>query len=265
MVKFSCIKYILSLVALFITVSNSGTEKDESGKRSCSKEIKDAHGAVTRRNPARKTVYLVFTADEFAEGREKILITLNNQKIKSSFFLTGNFLRNPDNRYFIQQAVRAGHYIGPHSDRHLLYADWSNRDSLLVSKKEFENDLHNNYEELKKFGISFRRARFFIPPYEWYNRNIVVWSASLGIQVVNLTPGTGTNADYTTPDMPNYQSSESLLQKFFRFESANPNGLNGCIVLIHLGTDPLRKDKFYLHLDNIISDLKGKGYSFNKF
>ena len=40
-------------------------------------------------------------------------------------------------------------------------------------------------------------------------------------------------------------------------------GLNGHLLLIHFGTDPLRTDKFYNgYLDKLISVLKKKGYKF---
>ncbi|MNN95618.1 hypothetical protein D3C81_2144520 [compost metagenome] len=45
-------------------------------------------------------------------------------------------------------------------------------------------------------------------------------------------------------------------------ESKQPNGLNGFIVLVHMGTDVRRKDKFYDHLGKIIDQLKKEGYQF---
>ncbi|OJU22767.1 MAG: hypothetical protein BGN92_04410 [Sphingobacteriales bacterium 41-5] len=76
--------------------------------------------------------------------------------------------------------------------------------------------------------------------------------------VINFTPGTGTNADYTTPEMKNYRSSDELLKKLFEVE--NDKGLSGNFILIHLGTDAKRTDKFYFKLDEIIKRLKSKGY-----
>ena len=39
-------------------------------------------------------------------------------------------------------------------------------------------------------------------------------------------------------------------------------GLNGHIMLIHLGTHPDRTDKFYNQLDKLIKALTKKGYTF---
>jgi len=35
-------------------------------------------------------------------------------------------------------------------------------------------------------------------------------------------------------------------------------------LLVHIGTDQRRTDKYYLQLDNLITILKAKGYSFMK-
>ena len=159
--------------------------------------------------------------------------------------------------------VTGNHYVGPHSDRHLLYASWEKRDSLLVTRKQFDDDMTANLRELNKFGIAPEVVKYFLPPYEWCNRSIVGWAFERKLQMVNFTPGVGTNADYTTPDLKNYRSSKQLMYRLMQFESMNPNHLNGAIVLIHLGTHPDRTDKFYDSLNLIITTLLKKGYSFN--
>jgi peptidoglycan/xylan/chitin deacetylase (PgdA/CDA1 family) len=157
------------------------------------------------------------------------------------------------------------HYIGPHSDKHLLYMNWENRDSVIVSKEEFVNDLKANYLELSRFGIEPGSAQTFLSPYEWYNATISNWAGNMGLQLINFTPGTGTNADYTTPDMKNYKSSGELMAHLMKFETSSPDKLNGAILLIHLGTHPDRTDKFYSHLGSLIDGLKKKGYVFTRF
>ncbi len=62
--------------------------------------------------------------------------------------------------------------------------------------------------------------------------------------------------------MANYRSSETLYQGLLEFEKNDPQKLNGAIVLIHLGTDPARKDKLYARLPDLIRDLREKGYRF---
>lgn len=117
---------------------------------------------------------------------------------------------------------------------------------------------------MEQFGISKEDAHYYLPPYEWYNQTIAQWTDSLGLQLINMTHGTLSHADYTTPDMPNYRSSDVIYDSIMKYESSNPNGLNGFMLLIHIGTDPNRTDKFYMRLDELINDLKSKGYKFLK-
>jgi endoglucanase len=228
-------------------------------------DITDRYGALIRRNINNKEIFLIFSADEYGEGAEHILNILAAKKAKASFFLTGNFLRNPAFSNAIKRIIDEGHFLGPHSDRHLLYMPWEKRDSLLVTKAAFLADLKANYVELKMKGAKDPDKKFYLAPYEWYNSVIASWTGDLGIQLINLSPGTGTNADYTTPDMTNYKSSETLIEGLKLFEKSSPDRLNGAIVLIHLGTEASRTDKLYNRLDEMISYYKSLGYSFNKF
>jgi len=141
-----------------------------------------------------------------------------------------------------------------------LYCDWTKRDSLLVTKQQFKSDLEKNYDELKRLGISKSLAHFFLPPYEWYNDSIATWTKKMGLQLVNYTPGTLSHADYTTPDEKNYRNSEVIYQSILDYEKKYSSGLNGFVLLMHIGTDAKRADKFYYHLPQLLQWLKEKGY-----
>ncbi|WP_332368480.1 polysaccharide deacetylase family protein [Spirosoma telluris] len=130
----------------------------------------------------------MFTGDEFADGGLTIARTLRKHGVRASFFLTGRFLRNPAFTSVVKLLVQAGNYIGPHSDQHLLYCDWRKRDSLLISREEFVNDLRANYTALARFGNPTKAVRLFLPPYEWYNDSIAVWTKAEGVQLINYTP-----------------------------------------------------------------------------
>jgi endoglucanase len=235
------------------------------GMAKISKATKENYGAMVRMDTTKKEIFLTFTGHEFGEGSIEILNTLKQQNVKASFFLTGDFLRNPAFHSAVRRMIQEGHYVGMHSDKHLLYCDWEKRDSLLVSKSQFEEDIKANFAELKKLGLHAEKTSFFMPPYEWYNTSVNGWVQEMGLTLVNFTPNTGTNADYTSPEMTNYRSSEQLYQRLFTFEKTSPKGLNGAIVLIHLGTDPKRTDKFYAKLPQILKELETKGYRFGRF
>lgn len=220
------------------------------------------HGAVVRGDPGRKEIALVFTGHEFADGGDPIAGVLKKHRVQAGFFFTGDFYRAPDRAPLILRLKRDGHYLGPHSDKHRLYCSWENRGSLLVNKSEFTADILANYKAMEAFGVGRTEAPYFVPPYEWYNEAIAAWAGELGLVLFNFSPGTASNADYTTPDMPNYRSSEAILRSIFDFEKSAPHGLNGFILLLHIGVHPARKDKFYLRLDDLVTGLTRRGYAF---
>lgn len=215
-------------------------------------------GGIIRTDPSVRHVDFVFTAADKADGADRIISTLRKYNIKGGFFFTGEFFElYPD---VVRRLVAEGHYVGSHSYGHLLYAPCGKRDSLLVTRQEFEEDMFKSYKVLREFGIT--DAPYFIPPYEHYNATISSWARQLGLQVINYTPGTLTNGDYTTPGMSRYFSSKEILGKIREYERTDPDGLNGHIMLIHFGTDPSRTDKFYDKLPGLIRELRRKGYSF---
>lgn len=221
-------------------------------------------GALIRGKTNKKEIALVFTGDEFGDGGKQVIAALQKQRIKASFFFTGKFYRNKASQPLIKSLYQQGNYLGPHSDQHLQYCDWNNRDSLLVSKSQFTNDLKKNLAAISQNGIALSSVQYFLPPYEWYNDSISAWTKEMGMQLINYSPGTLSAADYTYPGLKNYRSSDEIYQSIIEKEVTDPNGLNGYILLLHIGTDPKRSDKFYYRLNELMSVLKKKGYQFKK-
>ncbi len=246
------------MMAMFSRVSSPHVSKGSSAE--INPRFTYDQGGITRGDRSSKRMSLVFTGDEFAEGGTVIADALAKQNIKASFFLTGRFYRTRTNRQIIDRLKKDGHYLGPHSDAHLLYADWTDRSKTLVTRDQFERDLNDNFAAMRPFGIDRKQVPFFMPPFEWYNREIADWSSALGYQIINFTPGTRSNADYTTDDDKNYISSDAILSKIKEYEFKDPNGLNGFILLTHIGSGPKRTDKFHSRVDELIEWLKMKGY-----
>lgn len=80
-------------------------------------------GAIVRGDTSKKALALVFTGDSYAEGGQAIRKALNKHQVKAGFFFTGHFYRNPAFKSLISELIRDGHYLGAHSDQHLLYCD----------------------------------------------------------------------------------------------------------------------------------------------
>ena len=242
-----------------LTYYLSAMQKDgmkQLGKHS-SGNVEDA-GGIIRTDPSKKQLTLVFTAADKADGADVIRQTLKRQQIQGAFFFTGGFYKEfPD---VVKALKQDGHYLGAHSNDHLLYCAWEKRDSTLVTREAFTKDMTENYRLMDEVGIRATEAPLFIPPYEWYNEEVAGWAQGMGLKIVNFTPGTGSNADYTTPDMKNYKSSKDIYNRIMKVEASE--GLNGHLLLVHFGTHPDRTDKFYNQLEKLIKALKKKGYTF---
>lgn len=220
------------------------------------------HGAIVRDDTSARRLALVFTGGSFADGGEHIRGVLRDEGVKAGFFFTGDFYRTPEFADLIRGLAADGHYLGPHSDRHLLYCDWDDRSKTLVGRDEFRSDLEANFAEMARFGIGREPGHLFIPPYEWSNEDIAAWSREMGLTLFNFTPGTSSNADYTTPSMPAYLDSRTIYDRVLAYERTDPLGLNGFLLLVHIGADPERTDKFYLLLGDLIRELRSRGYAF---
>lgn len=162
----------------------------------------------------------------------------------------------------IRDLIADGHYLGPHSDKHLLYCAWKERNSLLVTKEELLSDLQTNYQARQAFAFDKSAARYFMRPYEWYNATISNWAGEFGLVLVNFSPETLSNPGHTLPSRPYYRSSEEIFSTIIVYEETNRNALNGLLLLLHLGTHPERTDKFYFRLQELVDCLQKRRYAF---
>lgn len=217
-------------------------------------------GALVRGSRERREIALVFTGHSYAEGAVEILDTLASRKMQGSFFLTGDFLRNHDFRPLVLRMKHEGHYVGPHSDRHLLCCSQDAFRRTLISHSVFRRDLLDNVAELERLGIARSSIRYWLPAFESHNRQIAEWSRNLGLTLINYTAGTLSHADYTEERSAHFVSSARILQSIHARE--RNGGLNGFILLFHTGAGPGRRDKMHRHLGRLIDELSAKGYRF---
>ena len=224
-------------------------------------EVEFREGGIIRGPTSSKRLAIVFTGHGYAEGGEIILSELRKHKGKGSFFFTGEFLTNANFKPLIQRVVREGHYLGPHSDQHVLYCPWDGPKRTLVTREQFRSDMQANLEKIERAGVKRSRIRYFLPPYEHYNQEIVDWAKELGLTLINFTPGTRSNADYTGEGEKNFVFSKAIFDSIVAKERQDTNGLNGFILLLHIGCGPGRADKFPARFGELLDYLGGKGYS----
>jgi peptidoglycan/xylan/chitin deacetylase (PgdA/CDA1 family) len=216
-------------------------------------------GGIVRGPTSERKIALVFTGHEYAEGAGTILDELARRDIKAAFFVTGDFAVNAEFTPLVSRMILRGHLVGPHSNKHLLYCDWSRERTTLVSHDEFVRDLLENAARLETFGAT---DRFFLPAYEHYNAQIAGWARELGWTLVNFTPGTRSTADYTGENDIHFVSSREIFESIKARELKDPHGLNGFLLLLHLGAGPGRADKFHSRFGELLDYLSERGYKF---
>jgi peptidoglycan/xylan/chitin deacetylase (PgdA/CDA1 family) len=223
--------------------------------------MRDRYGAIIRGDVTAKKLSLVFTGDERGESTGPILDALKDRKISAGFFVTGNFVRSAKLRPLLKRAIAEGHYVGPHSDSHPLYCPWEDRDRSLVTQEFFTSDLQKNINALRELGaIRGRMPRLFIAPYEWYNRDHVLWCKAMGVTLINFTPGSGSNRDYAPEGDKNFVPSRKIYDDILAYEKKDRHGLNGFVLLLHLGSG--RRDPFHPLLGPLCDELAKRQYVF---
>jgi peptidoglycan/xylan/chitin deacetylase (PgdA/CDA1 family) len=218
-------------------------------------------GGIVRGDVNAKEIALILTGGEYGEGTGHILDVLQQANVKASFFVTGAYLGKSELQPYLRRMVAEGHYLGPHSDSHPLYCPWEDRSRTLVTEDFFRNDLRKNIADLKRFGALRQSAPiYFIPPSEWYNQDQVRWAMDMGIVLFNFTPGSGSNRDWAPEGHRSFVPSEAILQGILDYERKDAHGLNGFLLLLHLGSQ--RQDKMHPHVGPLIDELRRRGYRF---
>ena len=156
--------------------------------------------------------------------------------------------------------VRRHRHVGAHSDRHLHYCGWDGLRPTLVTRQVFRADLMANYRKLAAFGVRREAAQVFLPPYEHFNDDIVRWTRESGLTLVHVTPGARSAADYTGEKDANFVSSEAVLASIVDCERADPRGLDGFLLLLHLGAGPGRADKMHQRVNALLDWLVARRY-----
>ncbi|MBU5677468.1 polysaccharide deacetylase family protein [Alkaliphilus sp. MSJ-5] len=154
--------------------------------------------------------YIAFTCnvDWGNEVLPDILETLDKEKIKITFFITGRWAKQfPD---LMQQIVDAGHEIGSHGYQHLDYG------SLALDKNE--EQIQKADEILSKYTME--KISLFAPPSGSYNENTLIASNKLGYKTILWT--------IDTIDWRAGSTKDVIIDRVLKKDK-----FNGAIVLMH--------------------------------
>ena len=215
----------------------------------------------------RKEVALTFDGGSVANAADEILDVLKEYNVKSTFFLTGEFIR----RYpkTVRRIVAEGHEVGNHTWSHPHLTSFE-QDRRQITRPEITEEKIK--EEISKTASLFQlvtgheMVNLWRAPYGEYNPEILQWAAKAGYKHVGWTVGRGGEENMDTMDWVSdkesqaYRSADEIVAKILNHDKGKKYGSNGAIVLMHLGTT--RKDDFpHKKLPEIIQGLREKGYT----
>lgn len=157
-----------------------------------------------------KKVSISFDAAWGNEQTQTLLDTLAKYKVKSTFFLVGDWVRNyPDD---VKKIAKAGHDVGNHSNTHPHMTE--------LDVTGITSEIETCSKEIE--SLTGRRPTLFRPPYGDYNNNVVDTVMGMGMYCVQW--------DVDSLDWKNL-SAEEMCSRI------KNNIKNGSIVLMHNGAE----------------------------
>lgn len=200
-VKFVIIAIIVTLVVGFVFLRRTKTKVVNNYNIATLKPI-------DRGNENSKYIAFACNIDWGNEVLLDMLETLNKEKVKITFFVTGRWAKEfPD---LMQQIVDSGHEIGSHGYQHLNYETLT---------------LEQNEEQIKKADEILskhikEKITLFAPPSGSYNNNTLIASDKLGYKTILWT--------IDTIDWRVGSTKDVIIDRVLKKDN-----FNGAIVLMH--------------------------------
>ncbi|MDH7577084.1 MAG: polysaccharide deacetylase family protein [Bacillota bacterium] len=119
-----------------------------------------------------KKVAISFDAAWGADYTPRLLEILRENKLKTTFFLTGIWVKKyPE---MVKRIAAEGHELGNHSSTHPHCA--------ALSQEEFKKELLENEEMI--YQLTGKRTRLFRPPFGEYSNDVIKTARGLGYEVI---------------------------------------------------------------------------------
>jgi peptidoglycan/xylan/chitin deacetylase (PgdA/CDA1 family) len=190
---------------------------------------------LTRGPVDRPEILVSFDGGSSDNGAEAILNALSARGIRTTIFLTGEFIR----RYpaIVRRIASDGHEVGNHTDNHphlTTYGSDGRQATRLGVDRAFLWGQLARTERLYREATGLTMAPLWRAPFGEHNAEIRRWAAEAGYWHVGWTGGRGglDGLDWVSdPGSRSYQSAERLLGRLVQ------RAENGGIVLLHLGSD----------------------------
>jgi len=211
---------------------------------------------LTRGPADRREILVSFDGGSTSRGAREILDALRLRGIRTTVFLSGDFIRHyPE---LTRQIGADGHEVGNHTDTHPHLTTYGS-DGRQATRPGV--DRSSLAAELARCAHLYREAtgRDMAPiwraPYGEENAEIRVWAAEAGYWHVGWTGGRAglDGMDWVSdPASREYRSTERVVARLIA------NAENGGIVLLHLGSD--RDEPVALRVPELLDGLVARGF-----
>jgi peptidoglycan/xylan/chitin deacetylase (PgdA/CDA1 family) len=215
-----------------------------------------------------RLVALTFDGGSYANAAAEILDTLMSRNVKATMFLSGEFMRkHPD---IVRRIAAEGHETGNHTFSHPHLTTYE-QDHLQITlpglgPEILARELSSTkaaYEKLTgKSLVPFWRA-----PYGESNRQICRWALEAKWMHVGWGQGRTWRQNLDSNDWiaeqesPGFHAPHEVLEKLLTLADQQPYGINGGIILMHLGTVRTNTDhQVHRILGQLIDGLRARGY-----
>ncbi len=218
----------------------------------------------------KKLIALTFDGGAHKNAAKAILDTLRSRDVLATMFLTGRFIRK--NSELVRDILTHGHEIGNHLTTHPHLTSWGETRTQTtlpeISVEMIGRELAVANKYFKKL-TGADMAPFWRAPYGEKNREICQWARQFGYLHIGWKQARYWRQNFDTndwvpdPETPGYYTPEETLIKFNALANLQPHGMNGAIILMHLGTvRKEKKEQIHLIIGTLIDQLHEKGYEF---
>ncbi len=213
-------------------------------------------------------VSFTFDGGSSANVAMEIVDTLHSRNVKSTMFLTGHFIKkHPD---VVNKLIEEGHELGNHTCSHphlTTYNENKIQKTLSVlSQSVLQRELISA-DQLLVSVTGHHFAPLWRAPYGEFNEQLCSWARDAGYMHVGWRQGRSWRDGFDTNDWipdsetPGFKTPEEVFTKIVTLANTKPYGINGGIILMHLGTErKKREDQVHLKLGAMIDSLRVLGY-----
>jgi peptidoglycan/xylan/chitin deacetylase (PgdA/CDA1 family) len=210
---------------------------------------------LTRGPKGHKRILLSFDGGSNAEVATEVLDLLKARGVRTTLFLTGEFIRRFP--VLVKRMVAEGHEIGNHTMNHPHFAPGMKRDPKWTRERIQHELLEADAALLRLTGRPM--APYWRAPYGEHTAEIRRWAEELGYRHVGWSEGADT-LDWATPkERRLYRTGEAIVQ---RLQQRLERDGDGMIVLMHLGSERAEGDRPTTELGAFMDRARKEGWTF---